>query len=297
MTILPEPTHFKKAEYEKFLKKYPSAGEIFSQPYVSGDGEEIALVKTFDHEVLVYGGLLSDEQKSALGQEAVEELQQRLQKPEKPWRLLVGLPFAALIVIGAAMFLWQGGFHRMASLFETSPGPENVSSAPEDPGEAATSRPEPIATATPAPTMTPAPTATPHTTPTATPRPTPSPTPVPTATPRPTPSPQATRVPALRQLTLTDSEGFLLRDVDGTYRVQPGGTILIEAIFDNLSRDAVTVTYTAYRGSIQAQGATDARYTAPDAGGNKDVVTLKVIDAGTGSQLLQRAVKIQTITR
>ncbi len=290
MTILPEPAHLKKAEYEKFLRAYPQAAAILAESYTSGEGEEIPLVKEPGGEVLVYVGLLSETQKDVLGPDALRELQQRFLKPDRHWGLPASVAVTIIVVIGAVVFMRYGGFHIFTTptAIPSPTAPPESTVTPEPPTPIPTSVPtsEPAATVTPLPTATSLPTSTPP------------PTPLPTATPSPTAAPSPILIPSIGKVIFRDQEGFIiLAGANETYRVKPGKKISLHTEIADSSSEAVEVEYSAIRGDVQRTGSANATYIAPDIPESKDLITLKIVDVRTKKILDQYVCTIQTLKR
>lgn len=287
MTILPEPARFTKQEYRKFLADYPHVEAILASPFVSDEGEEIPLVKETRDEVLVYVGLISEEQKKALGNAALREMHTHFHKSGKTWIVLFVMGLAGLAIIGVIM--WKLGIlDSDKENGKITPTPTTIT-----PTETPTVTPKP----TPMPTLIP--TFTPVTTPTSKPTLTPTPTIIPTITPTPTPmstvtslaTPPPTPTAYIRQVVIKDVGGKMIPYGKGTFFIKPREEVTITVDIEGSSHDSLKVDYQTARGKIEASG----KYVAPDMPGNTDVVTIKVSDITTGNIIIQKRVKIQII--
>jgi hypothetical protein len=276
MTILPEPAHFKRQDYNKFLQDYPHAKMVLASSYVSEEGEQIPLTKDIGDEVLVYVGLLSEEQKTSLGNAALKELNKHFAKTGTKARfaLVFGLGVVSLSIL-AGLIWWAIN------------GPPNG-------GEPT---PTPSSSSTAVPASTSKPTATPRRRPTSTPvYRLPTPTPIPTSTPIPTPTPAFTPtptvvfVPRLTDVKLQDENGAFIPAIDGVYSLKPLETVTIWPELDNPSNLDVKIEYAPALGTINAN-----TYIAPDRPGRRDMITLQVFDNTTGKKIFDTFITIKII--
>jgi len=325
--ILPKPIRFTPAQYDEFQKAFPHVDPIFNTPAVAEDGAVLPVLKREDDMVLIYVGLLSDEQRAQLGTAALQALRKHLYHPDKrriPWLILTLVAFG---LIGAGV-IFGGGLAKIKALLHVpaptpastptptvipfvnmtptatpTPTPSPSQEGEKTPTPQPTVTPQPVAmlTATPL-SLTPTPSATPQ--PTATPSPTATPlrlTPTPTVTPRrvtPTPQPPPTLTPVLqREVRIQDvilksqSGAFIPLGPNDQYLLKPNEKVTLQIVLDNPANLDVTVEYVPINGKIEAH----TTYIASNKPGSRDFVTVKVLDNRTGKTLAQLLITIKVI--
>lgn len=305
MTILPEPAHFKKHEYKKFLRDYPHVKDVLAEPFIDEDGKHIALVKETPGEILIYVGLISPEQRKKLGNAALRELERRLIRSRKKWPVIT-IVFVVILIAGAVILNSQQGKQfgkKILDRFNVST-PEITEETPT-PSLTVTQAEVPVASppATATIANTPTPTAMPTATATvlATPRPSPTPTAIPTATPTPRATATPTRIPTsvptprpptIDHITLKDEKGLYIFVDDGKYFVRPGEKVTIEINEGKRLRPQYRIEFSGIQGKVQG----DTTYIAPNKPATTDPVTIRIVDTTTGKTVAQTAIMIRTLS-
>jgi len=283
--ILPKPARFTKREYDALIKAHPHVEHVLMTAFVAEDGEQIEILKKIADpaEVLIYIGLLSDEQRQALGVEAVQAIQKQLHKSGKrglqtkfrSLNLLLGL-----IGIGLLALLLM---RNSETLQQWLPFPSSVSTPTSAMLPiAATAEPQIIQpTATPSPLQTtPVPTSTPL-----------QATPIPTHAPSPVPPPLV--IPLVRRIVFKDVRNQVLHpNREGRYAVKPGEQIAISVETEPpVLQAGWNLEYHASRGTINANG----QYAVPNAPGTRDSIMIRLINPKTASSAIQKLVKVAII--
>ncbi len=95
----------------------------------------------------------------------------------------------------------------------------------------------------------------------------------------------------IRQVIIKDVSGAAVPLVKGICFIKALEKVTIEIEVDNPSNRGFEIEYSA----TQGQTGTDTTYTAPDAPGSTDIVTIKVLDNNTKETITQESIVIQII--
>lgn len=301
MTILPEPAHFKKHEYKKFLRDYPHVKDVLAEPFIDEDGKHIALVKETPGEILIYVGLISPEQRKKLGNAALRELERRLIRSRKKWPV-IAIIFAVILFAGGIFLTSQEGKHfgkKILDRFNASKS--EITEGTPTPSLTVTQAERPIVSPTATATIANTPTPTATATVLATPTPSPTPTAIPTATPTPGATATPTRIPTsvptprpptIDHIALKDEKGLYIFDDEGKYFVRPGEKVTIEINEGRRLRPQYRIEFSGIQGKFK----NNTTYIAPNKPASTDPVTIRIVDTTTGKTVAQTAIMIRTLS-